>query len=128
MDISTKIAIGLFLLGGITWLSDFLFGEDIKAVSRDARIYVFLFGLVLILAGLGVLWWWPSPPQCGLDPVRRGGKGVPPDAPPDSRARQRHPPENLLGAQQAWRVWISVIRHTGALPQNLTYRIAGVSA
>ena len=40
MDISTKIAIGLFLLGGITWLSDFLFGEDIKAVSRDARIYM----------------------------------------------------------------------------------------
>lgn len=61
MDLPTKIAIGLFLFGAVTWLADFLFGEDIKAVSRHARIYVFLFGLALILIGLAVLWWWPSP-------------------------------------------------------------------
>jgi len=61
LDLATKLAIGLFLLGGTTWLADLLFAEDLKAMSRYARTWVFLSGLIFVIAGLVVLAFWPAP-------------------------------------------------------------------
>jgi hypothetical protein len=73
VDNGSKVAIALFLLGGLTWLADLLFSEDIKKVSRNARIWVFLLGLAWVACGLLVLFLWPvSKPASAATTVQSG--------------------------------------------------------